>query len=132
VQASAAPAALLELLNAPPVMASPPSLEPIATSSRLVMRQQIGTLPPPLQRLTYSTMHASPIPANYHNALADPNWRAAMVDEYKALVANGTWRLVPRPPRANVAFGKWIFKHKHHSNGSLARHKARWVVRGFS
>jgi len=67
-------------------------------------------------------MHASPIPANYHNALADPNWRAAMVDEYKALVANGTWRLVPRPPRANVAFGKWIFKHKHHSNGSLARH----------
>jgi len=28
--------------------------------------------------------------------------------------------------------GKWIFKHKFHSDGSLARHKARWVVRGFS
>ena len=28
--------------------------------------------------------------------------------------------------------GKWIFKHKFYSDGSLARHKARWVVRGFS
>jgi hypothetical protein len=28
--------------------------------------------------------------------------------------------------------GKWIFRHKHHTDGSLARHKACWVVRGFS
>jgi len=55
-----------------------------------------------------------------------------MVDEYKALVDNGTWRLVPRPPRANIVSDKWIFKHKYHSDGSLARHKAWWVVRGFS
>jgi hypothetical protein len=75
---------------------------------------------------------ASPIPDNYRSGLADPNWRAAMVDEYKALIDNGTWRLVPRPPGANVVSGKWIFKHKFHSDRTLARHKARWVVRGFS
>jgi hypothetical protein len=63
--------------------------------------------------------------------MADPNWRAAMTDEYKALIDNGTWRLVPRPPRANVITGKWVFKHKYHADGSLARHKARWVVCGF-
>jgi len=40
--------------------------------------------------------------------------------------------LVPWPPGANVVTAKWIFKHKYHSDGSLARHKARWVVRGFS
>lgn len=55
-----------------------------------------------------------------------------MAEEYKVLVDNGTWRLVPRPPDANNVTGKWIFKHKLHSDGSLARHKARWVVRGFS
>jgi len=75
---------------------------------------------------------ASPVPSNYRSALADPNWRAAMADELQALIDNGTWRLVPRPPGANVVTGKWIFKHKYHSDGSLARHKARWVVRGFS
>ena len=75
---------------------------------------------------------ASPLPGNTRAALADANWRAAMTEEYKALVDNGTWRLVPRPPRANVITGKWVFKHKYRADGSLARHKARWVVRGFS
>jgi hypothetical protein len=55
-----------------------------------------------------------------------------MADEYKALVDNGTWRLVLRPPEGNVVTGKWFFKHKFHSDGTLARHKARWVVRGFT
>jgi hypothetical protein len=31
-----------------------------------------------------------------------------------------------------VVTGKWIFRHKFHSDGSLARRKARWVLRGFS
>jgi hypothetical protein len=54
-----------------------------------------------------------------------------MQDEYDALVNNGTWSLVPRPPHANVVLGKWIYKHKFHFDGSLARYKDRWVVRGF-
>jgi len=54
-----------------------------------------------------------------------------MVDEFQALVDNGTWHLVPRPHGANVVTEKWIFKHKFHSDGSLSRHKARWVVWGF-
>jgi hypothetical protein len=84
--------------------------------------------------LNVSVTHnvASPVPSNYRNALANPNWRAAMADEFWALIDNGTWRLVPQPPGANVVMGKWIFKHKCHADGSLARHKARWVVRGFS
>jgi hypothetical protein len=82
--------------------------------------------------MNLSATSTSPVPSNYRSALADPNWRAAMADEYQALVANGTWKLVPRPPGVNVVSGKWIFKHKYHSDGTLARHKARWVVRGFS
>lgn len=55
-----------------------------------------------------------------------------MRDEYEALVHNNTWTLVPRPPGVNIVTGKWVFKHKFHADGSLARHKARWVVRGYS
>jgi hypothetical protein len=119
--------------------AAAPTSPPAAPAARLlstaanrpVTRSQTGSLRT-VQRFGFSASVASPIPANYRSALADPNWRAAMADEYKALIDNGTWRLVPRPPGANIVTGKWLFKHKLHSDGSLARHKARWVVRGFS
>jgi hypothetical protein len=38
-----------------------------------------------------------PVPTNYRSALDDANWRAAMMDEYQALIDNNTWQLVPRP-----------------------------------
>jgi hypothetical protein len=55
-----------------------------------------------------------------------------MEEEYGALLANRTWDLVPRPPRANVITGKRIFKHRFQADGSLERYKARWVLRGFT
>jgi len=82
--------------------------------------------------MAFAATAISPIPGNYRTALADPQWRAAMAEEYQALVDNDTWRLVPKPPGANIVTGKWIYKHKYHSDGTLARHKARWVVRGFT
>ncbi|XP_066316087.1 uncharacterized mitochondrial protein AtMg00820-like [Miscanthus floridulus] len=99
----------------------------------MVTRSQIGTLRS-VQRYGSSTTHfvVSPIPANYQSALANPQRRVAMADEHKALIDNKTWCLVPRPPSANIVTSKWILKHKFHSNGSLARHKVRWVVHGFS
>jgi hypothetical protein len=81
---------------------------------------------------TAASSLVSSLPGNSRPALANANLRAAMTEEYKALVDNGTWRLVPRPPRANVINGKWVFKHKYRADGSLARHKARWIVCGFS
>jgi hypothetical protein len=91
-----------------------------------VTRTQSGAIAPVRYvRMTAVASVASPIPGNHRSGLADPNWRASMADEYKALIDNGTWRLVPRPLGANVVSGKWIFKHKFHSDGTLARHKAR-------
>lgn len=78
-----------------------------------------------------STSALSPVPTSARAALRDPHWRAAMQEEYDALQRNRTWELVPRPPRANVITGKWVFKHKLGSDGTLERYKARWVVRGF-
>jgi hypothetical protein len=100
---------------------------------RRITRLQTGTIQPvSYKNLSAEHTVASPVPANYRSALADPNWRAAMAGELQALIDNGTWRLVPRPPGANLVTGKWIYKHKFHSDRSLARHKARWFVRGFS
>jgi hypothetical protein len=57
-----------------------------------------------------------------------------MVPSYEcdALLANGTWTLIPPPHGVYIISGKWIFGHKFHSYGSLAHHKARRVVSGFT
>jgi hypothetical protein len=62
----------------------------------------------------------SPVPTDYRSALANPHWRAAMQDEFKALIDNVTWTLVPRPAGANIVSSKWVFKHKFHLDGTLS------------
>jgi hypothetical protein len=47
-----------------------------------------------------------------------------MTNEFQALMDNNTWVLVPHPG-ANVVNGKWVYKHKYNSDGSLARYKAQ-------
>jgi hypothetical protein len=55
-----------------------------------------------------------------------------MEEECTALHDNRTWDLVPRPGHANVVSGKWVFRHKFHSDGSFDRYKVHWVLRGFT
>jgi hypothetical protein len=85
-----------------------------------------------LNLLTTPSLSISPLPKTYKTALLDPNWATAMREEFSALLQNDTWKLVPRPPGANIIFGNWIFRQKFHSDGSLSRYKARWVCRCFS
>nr|GFA68089.1 ribonuclease H-like domain-containing protein [Tanacetum cinerariifolium] len=51
-----------------------------------------------------------------------------MIDEYNALIKNGTWILVPKPAGVNMVRSIWLFKHKFHSNGTLSRYKVRLVA----
>ncbi|GKB37917.1 ribonuclease H-like domain-containing protein [Tanacetum coccineum] len=74
----------------------------------------------------------SPLPRSHVHALRDPNWKEAMLDEYNALITNGTWVLVPRPANVNVVRSMWLFKHKFNADGSLSRYKARLVANGRS
>jgi histone deacetylase 1/2 len=70
-------------------------------------------------------------PGDYHVALSIPHWRDAMEKEFSALRANGTWRLVPHVSGVNLIDSKWVFKVKHHADGSIERYKARLVAKGF-
>jgi hypothetical protein len=82
---------------------------------RLILAADTAATPP----------DASPVPSFVRTTLADPHWLRAM-EEYATLLANHTWDLVPCP-LGNVVTGKWFFRHKLTSDGSLDCYKARWV-----
>nr|GEZ10393.1 ribonuclease H-like domain-containing protein [Tanacetum cinerariifolium] len=67
----------------------------------------------------------SPLPRSHVHALHDPNRKEAMLDEYNALITNGTWVLIPRSANVNVVRSMWLFKHKFNADGSLSGYKAR-------
>lgn len=73
-------------------------------------------------------------PKTYRQAMECPaaeNWKLAMEDEMSSLLNNKTWELVDRSAATNVLTGKWVYKVKRGSDGSITRYKARYVVRGF-
>lgn len=71
-------------------------------------------------------------PTNVKEALADPNWKAAMQAEYDSIMKNCTWELVDRPPKRKVIGTKWIWKIKYKADGTLEKYKARLVAQGYS
>jgi hypothetical protein len=102
---------------------------------RMITRGKTGFRVVP-DRLVLTAATSSPTPSpilsSARAALADPHWRAAMEEEYGALVSNGTWELVPRPQGSNVVTAKWVFTHKLRVDGTLDCYKARWVLRDFT
>ena len=70
-------------------------------------------------------------PTCYSTAIKHHNWREAMNKEFDALLANGTWTLVPKTPHANLVGCKWVYKIKRKADGGIERFKARLVTKGF-
>ncbi|GJX07199.1 ribonuclease H-like domain-containing protein [Tanacetum coccineum] len=85
----------------------------------MITHSQVGTFKPN-SWFHGHTSHISPLPKSHSVALFDPHWRDAMYDEYNALIKNGTWILVPKPPNVNVVRSMWLFWHKYHADGSLS------------
>ena len=82
--------------------------------------------------VTYSAVRTSDAePTSHVIAMEHPLWRNAMDDEFRALVRNKTWHLVPPRAGLNVIDCKWVFKLKHKPDGSIDRYKARLVAKGF-
>ncbi|KAJ0615408.1 putative RNA-directed DNA polymerase [Helianthus annuus] len=71
-------------------------------------------------------------PSTFAVANKNPHWRAAMTEEFKALMRNGTWTLVPPVPNANIVDCKWVYRLKRDEHGNIKRYKARLVAKGFN
>ena len=65
----------------------------------------------PDYKVYYSTRHPVHVfssilneqkPTCFTRAVSHPEWRAAMGQEFNALMENGTWSLCPRPPNKHV------------------------------
>ncbi|GJU87773.1 ribonuclease H-like domain-containing protein [Tanacetum coccineum] len=116
----------------PPATTPPPPPPPPSTSQHpMVTRSKVGIVKAnPKYNLHVTT--SSPIPKSPFHALRDPNWKQVMCDEYKSLIDNKTWVLVPRPSNINIVHSMWLYKHKYNADGSLSWYKARLVANGRS
>jgi hypothetical protein len=56
----------------------------------------------------------------------------AMTEEYRSIINNDLWEVVPRPKNKDLVSSKWIYKIKHAAYGIIEKHKIRFVACGFS
>ncbi|KAL0451639.1 UNVERIFIED_CONTAM: Retrovirus-related Pol polyprotein from transposon TNT 1-94 [Sesamum latifolium] len=68
----------------------------------------------------------------FEEAFWSTEWRKVMEEELAALERNQTWELVPTPNDVKPISCKWVYKIKRCTDGSIERHKAHLVARGFS
>ncbi len=59
-------------------------------------------------------------------------WDLAMDEEYSSLMKNHTWDLCSLPKGRKLVRCKWLYHSKFASDGSIDKHKACLVVKGFS
>ena len=103
-----------------PTQSNPENLElssqPVTSS--IMTRSKTGNNKPkkfPKYKLYYSTRHPLYVfssvlneqePTCFTQAMSHPEWRAAMGQEFDALMENGTWSLCPRPHNMHVVRNK--------------------------
>ena len=71
-------------------------------------------------------------PSSYQEANKHQCWREAMRNEIEALELNKTWVLVDLPQTVKPTGCKWVYKIKHHPDGSVECYEARLVAKGFA
>ena len=59
-------------------------------------------------------------------------WLSAAESEYKSLMDNNVWDLVPLPPGRTPIGCKWVFRAKPDANGMVERFKGRLVAKGYA
>eukprot|EP00253_Pinus_taeda_P023940 PITA_23940 len=55
-----------------------------------------------------------------------------MVEEYKSIVKNIVWKVVPRPIDKSIVGSRWIFKVNHATDRNIEMYEAIFVTKGYS
>ena len=62
-------------------------------------------------------------PSSFEEAVEEPAWVDAMIEEYESIVRNSAWEIVPRPEGKSVVGSRWIYKVKQAADGSVGKYK---------
>ena len=55
-----------------------------------------------------------------------------MDEEIKMIEKNHTWELMQKPKDKEIIGLKWVYKIKYNEDGTILKHKARLVTKGYS
>ena len=72
------------------------------------------------------------VPKTIQEALSEPKWRVAVMEEMNALAKNQTWKVEGLPQGKPIVGCRWVFTPKFNADGSLERYKARLVAKGYT
>jgi hypothetical protein len=79
-----------------------------------------------------ASLDSTYVPTDWKDAIKDPKWNAAMLEEMEALKKNKTWELVTLPKDKEPVGCKWVYTIKHNPEGKVERYKARLVAKGYT
>lgn len=74
-------------------------------------------------------------PNDYNEAMKHEDsaqWKRAMSEEIQSINENNVWKLVDLPKEKKVIKSRWVFRVKNKADGSIDKHKARLVIKGYS
>ncbi|KAE9280197.1 hypothetical protein PF008_g28194 [Phytophthora fragariae] len=78
---------------------------------------------------------AEEVPKTYAEATTrqdQDEWKKAIASELESLIANKTWKMVPKPEHQRPIGCRWVFTLKRDEKGQVVRYKARLVAKGYS
>ena len=79
-----------------------------------------------------ASLNSISLPNNFYEALSHCGWCSGMIEEMDALNGNDTWDLLQLPAGKKAIGCCWVFVVKVNPDGSVARWKARLVVKRYA
>ena len=70
-------------------------------------------------------------PDTFVEASGHPDWDTTMNEEYRSLLANDTWDLVPLLKGRKLVRCEWVYRTKFGPHGKVDKHKLVLLLRVF-